>query len=242
MDSTKRIFRFQKYGLKKSIIGFWSVVLIINILAYILIRYFNSNIGIGLFSNKGDVFSVVGGNIMPIFIFFIVYGIVMYHEDFALALSFGVTRKDYYKSVIIDNMLAVSSFAVIQTVLLIIDKYIIKLLGYNPMVEFVSFNTSTDSILFIVFTLALLFLTFASLTNLLGVLQYRFGYKFWIGFGITFFIAANFFSKLTEMFSGIYLWLRTTFDSSAILILELFIIIICYTLGYFLIKKANVKK
>ena len=74
---------------------------------------------------------------MPIFIFFIVYGIVMYHEDFALALSFGSHKKKILKNpVIVNNIIVTLSFAAIQVILQIIDKYFIASLGYKPMVEF----------------------------------------------------------------------------------------------------------
>lgn len=245
MDATKRAFKFQKYGFKKSILAFWSVLLTLNILTYITMIYFNSRVRIGLFSSKEDVFSITGGNIMPIFIFFIVYGIIMYHEDFAIALSFGVTRKDFYKSVIADNFLVVLIFAVIQVILQTVDKYAIVFLGYKPMVEFSIFNTSTDNILFMVITLSLLFLTFVSMTNLIGILQYRFGYKFWVGFGITVItlqIMGNFIAKKIVGFSDMYQWIWSRFNSSTAVFLTFFIIGICYTLGYFLIKKANIRK
>lgn len=245
MGATKRIFKFQNHGLKKSILGFWSVILTINILTYILMVNFNSKIKIGLFSSKDDIFSIVGGNIMPIFIFFIVYGIIMYHEDFALALSFGVTRKDFYKSVIVNNIIVTLSFAAIQVILQIIDKYFVASLGYKPMVEFGIFNTATDNILFIVLTLSLLFLTFVSVTNLIGVLQYRFGYKFWIGFGITAItlqILGNFSAKKILGFSDMYQWIWSRFNSSTAIFLTFVIAIVCYTLGYFIIRKANIRK
>lgn len=245
MDATKRAFKFQKYGFKKSVLVFWSVLLTLNILTYIVMIYFNPHIRIGLFSGEEDVFSIVGGNIMPIFIFFIVYGIIMYHEDFSLALSFGVTRIDFYKSVIVNNILVVLIFASIQAVLQTIDKYIIGYLGYKPMVEFGLFNTATNNILFIVLTLSLLFLTFISITNLIGVLQYRFGYKFWIGFGIvaiTLQITSNVLTSLVVGLSNIYGWLSSRLHSSTTMILAFLVIIVCYILGYVFIRKANIKK
>lgn len=245
MDSTKRALKFQKYGSKKSILGFWGVILTINILTYILSIYFNPQVKIGLFNGNDDLFSIAGANLMPIFIFFIVYGIIMYHEDFALALSFGVTRKDFYKSVIVDNIIVTLSFAAIQGILQIIDKYIIESLGHNPMVEFGVFNTSTNNILFIVLALFILSLAFVSVANLLGVLHYRFRYKFWIGFALVFLVSQMFINFITRPMAGIselYLWLVSRFGNFAIFILEFLIIIICYTIGYLLIRKSNIRK
>ncbi|WP_353095195.1 hypothetical protein [Tissierella praeacuta] len=245
MNSAKRAFRFQKYGSKKSILGFWSVILTINILTYILSIYFNPKVKIGLFNGNDDLYSIAGANLMPIFIFFIVYGISMYHEDFALALSFGITRKDFYKSVIVDNIIVTSSFAAIQCILQIVDKHIIESLGHNPMVEFGLFNTSTNNILSIFLVSFIIFLALVSVTNLLGVLHYRFGYKFWIGFALIFIVlqmSINFITRPITGISELYSWLISQFGNSTIFILEFLIIIICYTIGYFLMRKANIRK
>ncbi|NLK44610.1 MAG: hypothetical protein GX300_09470 [Tissierellia bacterium] len=246
MDSTNRILKFHIYGLKKTALGFWSVMLIINILSYVLTMYYFPRVRVGLFSGNDDTISLAGINIMPIFIFFIVYGILLYHEDFALALSFGATRKDYYKSTIISNILVVLIFAVIQSIIQIVDKHLVASLGFNPMTEFGIFNTSTDSILYIILVFSSIFLTLNSVTNLLGVFQYRFGYKFWVGLGILVLVGQMFFGnlilKLILGFREIYLYLLPRFKSSTIFITGGFVTIISYTLGYFLLRKANIKK
>ena len=42
--------------------------------------------GLLSFDDDDDLISIAGANLMPIFIFFIVYGILIYHEDFPVAL------------------------------------------------------------------------------------------------------------------------------------------------------------
>lgn len=240
MDSTKRLFKFQNYDLIKNVGTFWAVLFIVNLFAYGLIIYFDSKVSFGISDN--DLLSILGANTMPIIIFFIIYGIIMHHEDFALALSFGVTRGGFYKSVIVNNILIAAIFAIIQGVLQFFDKYIVESLGKKPLVKFGLFNTAEDSILIIILVLFMLYLTIISISNLIGVLQYRYGYKFWIGFGIVAFIVGNFFIKAILGFSNIFTLLLRRWDNLAILLLEILIIIICYSLGYLFIKKANIRK
>lgn len=247
MDSTKRTFKFQNRDLKKSIGIFWTVILIVNLLSGILFISYNNNIIYGTSIKGSGSTSFIGANMMSIFIFIIIYGILMYYEKFALALSFGVTRKDFYKSMIVNNILVALIFGIMQGGLHFIEKYVLEAFGYKTMVEFGIFNTSTDNILFIVLSLSALFLTFLSVTNLLGVFQYRFGYKFWIGFGVVVVVGINvvgwsFFPNAMKTFSNIYLWLYSIFKVGALFIMELILSVICYTLGYFLIKKASIGK
>ncbi|WP_312906650.1 hypothetical protein [Tissierella praeacuta] len=243
MNLSKRIFKFQNYDSKRTIGVFWGIILLINISVYILTLYYKSRVRIGLMNN--DHLSIAGSNIMPIFIFFIVNGIIMYHEYFSLALSFGVTRKDFYKSVIVDNVIVSFIFAVIQGVLLIMDKYIAQYSEYKPIVNFGLFNTSTNNILFIILSLTTIFLVSASIINLIGVLQYRFGYKLWIGFGIMFFIVqllGGFFIKLVNTVSKMYLYLESIFNNFTVFTVALLIIIVFYILGYIFIREAGIRE
>lgn len=240
MDSTKRVLKFQNYGLKKSVGVFWVVILLVNVLVNMVAIYSIRNIEMGPLIRHNSAISFAGANMMSIFIFLIVYGIVVYHEDFALALNFGVTRKDFYKSVIVNNILVVTIFAVIQSVSQIIDKYVVESLGYKALVDFGLFNTERDSIVVIILVSIVFYLTILSITNFMGVLQYRFGYKFWIGFGITA-ITLQITSAILG-FPNIYHWLWARLNSSTMLFLAFLIIAVCYTVGYFFIRKANIRK
>ena len=242
MEETKRVIKFQNYDLKKSVGMFWLVIGLLNILAYTLNIYSNSNIRFGLFTSDVDMVSIAGSNLMPIVIFFIVYGILMYHEDFTLALSFGITRKNFYTSLIVNNMIVALIFGTIQGALQVLDIYIVKYLGYKAMTDFGIFNTSTDNILFIVLSLVIFFLTIASITNLLGVLQFRFGYKLWIGLGIILIIGlGQIFGQLVTWFWGVLSYLFMG-GSLVRILTQLGIAIICYSLGYILMKRTSTKK
>lgn len=254
MDSIKRIFKFQNRDLKRSMGAFWGIILIINLLSSILSISYNGNIIYGLNATGGESISFIGANMMSIFIYIIIYGILMYYEDFALALSFGVTRKDFYKSAIVNNMLVAIISGIIQGGLHLIEKSLFKVSGYKLMTEFGIFNTATDNILFIILSLSVSFLALLSISNLLGVLQYRFGYKLWIGLGVVLLVVMNsvglgFLTNSTEMITKIHQWgylmftgLYSIFDVWSIFIIEIFISIICYFIGYFFILKANIKK
>ncbi|WMM24971.1 hypothetical protein RBU61_18900 [Tissierella sp. MB52-C2] len=247
MDSTKRIFKFQNRDLKKSIGAFWLIILIINLLSSILSISYNGNIVYGLNAKGGESISFIGANMVSIFIYIIIYGIIMYYEDFALALSFGATRKDFYKSAIVNNILVALIFGIIQGGLHLIEKYFFKVSGYKLMTEFGIFNIATDNILFIILSLSVFFLALFSISNLLGVLQYRFGYKLWIGVGVMAFLGLNLARisisiKTIKMFSNMYLWLYSIFNVGSVFIIEVILSVICYTLGYFLIRKASIGK
>ena len=239
MDSTKRVIKFQNYDLRKSVGTFWMIMGLINILAYIVIIVSNGTTRVWTIIDKVDLISIAGSNPIPIVIFFIVYGIMMYYEDFALALSFGTTRKDFYNSVIVNNILVSLIFGATQGILQLLDKYIIEYLGYKPIVDFGIFNIASDNIFLIILTLAGTFLTIISITNLLGVLQFKFGYKLWIGLGIVLIIGlGKTFARFMTWFLG-RLFTGNTIDT---ILTQIAITIICYSLGYFLIKRTNIKK
>lgn len=240
MESTKRVIKFHNYDLKKSLAMFWLVLGAVNIIGYALSMYSKSNTRFGAFISNGNELSLAGSNIMAIVIFFIVYGIMMYYEDFAIALSFGITRRDFYTSGIVNNILVASIFGIIQGTLQVVDKYIVEYLGYTPMVDFGIFNTLTDNLFFIVLTLIIVFLTIISITNLLGVLQFRFGYKLWIGLALIVFLS-QFVSKWIIQLWKILIEI-TTVNRMSIILTQIVIMIICYSLGYLLIKKTNIKK
>ena len=240
MESAKRVIKFQSYDLNKSVGIFWVVLGLVNIIGYGLSMYSNSNAEFGPYISNGYGLSMAGSNIMVIVIYFIVYGIMIYHQDFALALSFGIRRKDFYASLIFNNIIVALIFGIIQGGLQVVDKYIVEYLGYKPTVDFGIFNTLTDNLLFIVLTLTLIFITIISITNLLGVLQFRFGYKLWIGFGLILFLGQFFtrpITKFWEVFSKLL-----TVNKISIILTQFGIMIICYSLGYLLIKRTNIKK
>src|SRR5690606_26622795 len=93
------------------------------------------------------VMSVVGANIFPILIFFIVYCYEMYYKHFPIAIGFSITRKDFYKSTVIFNILTAFAFAVVQSVLMKLEVKLIGLLTVSPKFDYGIFNTTSDNII-----------------------------------------------------------------------------------------------
>ncbi len=246
MESVKRIIRFQNKDAKKSIIYFWMVILIADIAYYIINLYGGASFHIGI-SGKLDgirVVSVVGANLMAIMVYFIVYSYEMYYETFPIAISFSVTRKDFFKSVIVNNFLVALLFALIQGILLKIDPILVRVIGREPMLDFAFFNASADNTIFIVFSLFMVSLAFVSVVNALAALNYRFGFRIWIVLGIIVFS-----SMLTKTGSIIvntivdFAWkmLGTRMDLLQF-IKFLAITVIGYILGYFFTINSNIKE
>jgi len=187
MESIKRALKFQGRDFQKSVGMFWLVLFIVNIGSYVSMYKFNRGfIGIrvsGYASIDGidiTLISVAAANLVPIIIFFIVYCYEMYYEYFPVAISFSVTRKDFYKSAVIYNLITSAVFALIQGILIKADLHLVQYLGQNIKSDFGIFNSGTDSIIFIVFSLFICFTVFASAMNLLSALNYKFGYRLWI--------------------------------------------------------------
>lgn len=242
MFENKRIFNFQRLDLIKSIGWFWGIMLLVNIFFYIMnLRYYPSmSIGLSNGFNGTTMLSVAGFNLMPIIIYFISHSFETHYESFPISISFSTTRRDYYKSVILSNITVAISFALILTILLKVDPLIIRAIGRIPMMDFGIFNTSIDSIIYIIFSLVLSFSTVQSIINLVVVLSYKFGYKIWVCFGVGVFILTAIFgnkSSLWSMFDELF----TTRVSTLHLITLGGIIISSYLLGYVIIINTNIK-
>lgn len=244
MEATKRAMKFHKYSMKKAMLGFWGSMLFIFLVIctfYIVLKpSADISLQIGPHIKNGNQMSIIAANMMPISIFFIVYGILTYYEDFGLALSFSLTRKDFYRTVIVRNIVIVLIFSIIQTVLLLIEEKIANALGYNLLVDFGIFNTARDNILFIILLLFILFFTILSISNLIGVLQYRYRYKFWIGFGIASILLIAISSRITIDFFNIYKWLQLIFRDSTIYVTAIIFSCITYIIGYAFLRRAHI--
>ena len=238
------MFRFLSHDLIKAIGAFWGVMLIVNTLSSIFTLSLNSNVMIGPMIRDGQLISFAGSNIFAAFIFFIAYGIEMYYENFSLAVGYGGTRKNFYRNVIVINLMVVLLFGVIQTILLKIDNYIVSMMGYEPLVEFGLFNIREDRMLYSIFLLSFIFLITASIMNLVGVLQYRFGYKFWIGLGI-FALASqmitNFIGRYFEVFFDFITGSIVVNSIKGFITVGFLIILSAYAIGFLFIRKADIK-
>ncbi|MFA5535775.1 MAG: hypothetical protein WDA53_01225 [Bacillota bacterium] len=242
MEALKRVIRFQNYNLVKSLGTFWLVVLLLNIIASSFVAVRGMSAQIGPMVSDGSYTSFTGSNLLIIFIFFIIYGALMYHEDLAMALSCGVTRKDFYKGAIFSNIIVVLLLSSVQTTLLFIEKITARLLGYPLLTEFGMFNTSTDSYFLVAVILFVLFLALAAITNLIGILQFRWGYKFWIGFGVTLVIILNSAAAQPKDSSRVAILLNYLSNINLMLLTGLVVALMFFTLGYFFIRKTGLSK
>lgn len=246
MDSLKRAIKFQRIDFIKAAAWFWGIILIVDIASYISLYKLGSNfIGLrvsGFESIDGLntwFLSVAASNLMAIIIFFIVYCYEMYYEYFPVAISFSVTRKDFYMSAIFDNVCVSLIFAAIQGILMKIDYYVIDLLGNNPKLNFGMFNNATDNIFFIIFSLFVCFLVFISIINLLAALNYKLGFKLWIILGVIFSLSTVFIgASLSGMFEHLFI---TRISGGIKFIIFMAIATACYSIGYLIISITNVK-
>lgn len=245
MESIKRAIRFQILDSKKSIIVFWAVILTVDIAFYFINLNGGANFIVGMSDGINGIrlLSVIGSNLMAISIYIIVYNYVMYYEIFPIAISFSVTRGDFFRSLIINNIFVTFIFSIIQGILMKVDPIFVRAIGREPILDFTIFNVNTDNIIFIVFSLFVVFLTSISIFNLLAALNYRFGYKIWIVFGVIFtllvfgnmeIVVGN---AIEEFFGSI---LKPRLGLLKIVKVCAFTAV-CYTLGYLLTINTNIK-
>lgn len=240
MSTNSRLFRYLSSNSLRELGTFWLIIIIVNV--FLTSIFALSSIEIDLILGNviinEEVMSVAGSNTFAVFVFFIIYGIVMLHQNFPLTAGFGVTRKNFYINVIVNNIMIALMSGVIQIILIKMDNIVISNLGHEPMVEFGLFNMN-DSIILNILLVSFVFLVFTSLTNLLGVLQYRFGVKFWIGLGVFVFVMTLFGSSIGILFRGLF-EIASVIANGGILI-GIVVILLAYIIGFMLIRRVIVK-
>lgn len=197
MEGLKRQIRYQIMDSKRAFSIFWSIVLGLNIVAYFLSMNDNISFGTSMVESRADSFgnmttthymNVASGNIIPIAIFIIVYCMVMYYENFPTVIGFSSTRKNFYLGVIIHNIILCFAMAVIEGILITLDKYIVKAIGKQPLNNIFMFNLDKDNVAYVITILFLISLLVCSVFNLLGIILYKYGYRFWIVLGVLSFV------------------------------------------------------
>jgi hypothetical protein len=244
MESLKRSIKYQFMESKSFILGFWSTVLIINVFFYVLnnMSSIDFRIGFSLGAEVNGAISVAGINIMIILISLLVYNFESNYESFPLAISLSMSRKNYFLSFLVDNVFIAFVFAIIQSLLLKIDPFLVKLIGKVPLNDFLYFNVETDNIFFITFTLFILFLLFISFWNFISSLNYKFGYKMWIvliGLNIVLpILNLDILSQLVESAGNMLEFRFGAFQALTIILTTA----VLYILNYFVVMRTNVKK
>lgn len=249
MESTKRAIKFQLNESKISILVFWLVILIVDIFALLMSRITDISIGLNDISiginNDGygqglSILSLMAINFIPIIIYYITYSFELYYKNFPISLSFSVTRKDFFKSMMINNILVAFIASIMQSLLMKIDPILVRFIGKEPYYEFGVFNTQTDNILYIMITIFTISILFIAIWNLIAALNYKFGPKFWIALGglsilTGIFLNFNFFDVI---FPGN--WLNARIDILQFSKLSI-ITILLYIIIYFITINTNIK-
>lgn len=239
--------RYQLMESKGFLLGFWGVLILVDIAFYIMNNFSSHHTSIGFSVGMGEgpnAISVVGVNLMVILITLIVYNYERNYESFPLAISLSMTRKDYFLSFLVDNIFITFTLAAIQGLLLKIDPMIVEFVGRNPLYNFAYFNIQTDNIFYIIFILFIIFLGFTSFWNLVASINYKLGYKMWIVL-----IAANIILTsisfkigfIDNIFNLIGNILNPRLGSFQILII-LVAITIFYILNYLIVIRTDIKK
>ena len=237
--STKRAIKFQLNESKNSILIFWSVVIIIDIFAIFINKYTGVRIGI-MEGGTGSAISILGVNILAIVVYLISYSYELYYKRLPICLSFSMVRKDFFKSIILNNILVSLLFAVIQSILMKIDPIFTKFAGRIPLYDLEILNIETDSVIFIMIYFFIAFLLFTTIWNLIAALNYKFGSRFWIGL-----LILSMVSSLIQKISVFDLilpgdWLNIRLDALQFIKFSI-ITIILYIGIYFVTINTNIK-
>lgn len=264
MNSIKRTSRFLSINMRNSTLIFWLVFIFIGLLSYLLSSPFlnilndslslgltleGNSISYGIHMGNGQEFglvSIAGANMMPILIYYLVYIYTIYYEELPIVIGFSGTRKNFFLSLIFNNIVMAAIFSIIQTILLKIDIGLIRSLGQKPYVDFMIFNTEVDNPIFIALTIFLMSICALGFINLLASLNYRFGYKIWIIFAIFFILLVVVMPATIGMktFDLIFLLVINLFFTRIDLVqffILLITIIATYGLSMLVIKDINIK-
>lgn len=242
MDSTKRAIKYQYKESKNGILKFWLVMIAVIIFGFFMNKYTDVKVGVNGFEEiMNGSLSIMMVNFLPIIIYLSVYSYEMYYKQFPLALAFSITRKDFYKSMVINNIGIAFIFALIQSVLLKIDPMLVKAAGRRPIYDVKVFSLEYDSLIFIVVSLFIAFITFMTLWNLIAVLNYKLGPILWIGIGVISFVTTLFmgFNIFDLIFPGKWLNARLDLQQSFIM---LGINLVMYIIIYFTLINTNIKR
>ena len=108
MDSRKRAFRYKFKNVGKAMVKFWIVVFFLDIFSVFMNSRYGSNnsfyLGISNYSKGINRNSLLGINMLPILVFFIVNAYENYYDDFPRFLNFSMTRKDHFKTNVASNV------------------------------------------------------------------------------------------------------------------------------------------
>lgn len=254
MKKFKRPITFLFNEAKSNLMSFWIVITIINILSFaftIIVNTMGSSQGVrsstiyGIHTSLDDnttLSSIAGANFMVILIFFVILSYLFYYEIMPIAVGFSTTRKGFFVSLIVTNIIIAFITSLIQTIFLKFDYILIKKIGKEPFTDFTVFNSSTDNPIFIFFSIFFISIFVLGLLNLLASANYKFGYIMWIVLAVFVVLILPLFP--TGRFEGISKVYEILFSKKFNLLTLLLITatsVFTYGLSSFLIRNVNIK-
>lgn len=249
MEGLRRQIRYQIMDTKKAFSIFWGIVLFLNIISYFLAKYTNVNFGTSMVESRADSFGNMSitfhmngasANIVPIAIFIIVSCMVMYYECFPTVIGFSTIRRNFYLGAIAQNIILCFSMAVIEGILLKLDRNIVKAIGKQPYDKILMFNLDRDNVIYVIIVLFLIFLLVCSIFNLLGAVLYKFGYRFWLVSGVILVIILNL--GIKGMMPKNIVNMLFSFNGLAGFFIKIILqAAVMYSIGWVLIRRRDVR-
>lgn len=242
MDLSNRVLKYNFHIMKKSIFKFLITLALVNIFFYLITIKYHSQYEYELiYDNK--IGHIVILDLIIINIFMLASSFESYAQNFKLALNFGASRKEFYKSLLIINLISSFLLALVHSILQLID---IIMLEYIEMEPFIAFRLHDNPIInFIIIMISLLtsFLAIYGLYNIFAILQYRYNYGFWIVCGTLILFGSTIFGKraagLMLIMISIYNFLLPILNVYTIAVMAGIIAVPLYIIGYFLFKSST---
>ena len=183
MSSLSRSVKLINSNLKKGLIITGAITLVLDLILVLLNLYFD-NISFGLVTGttKNQLLSIFAINILPFTIYFLTNSMIMISENLHIVINYSLTRKNFYKSMIINSCIVSVIFAIVQGILFKVEPLIIAAFEKNSRDNFIFFNTWTDNVFVIIGMLFVMMISFISLINLIVALNHKFGFKVWLIF------------------------------------------------------------
>ncbi|MDO5707616.1 MAG: hypothetical protein Q4P31_03175 [Andreesenia angusta] len=183
MSSLSRSRKLVNSNLKKGLIITGIVTLILDLALVLLNLYFdNFSLGLVTGSGKNQLLSIFALNILPFTIYFLTNSMIMISENLYIAINYSLTRKNFYKSMIINSIIISLIFSIVQGMLFKAEPLILSVFEKNSRDNFILFNSWTDNLIVIIGILFVMIFTFISLLNLIVSLNNKFGFKIWLIF------------------------------------------------------------
>lgn len=160
---------------KKSYVIFWSIMLGITVLGFMIALYLR---------NRGYTGNFNGNNMPAVIIFGAISSMVAYNETFPYVLNMGSTRKNFVINFAAYNILLSLILSVTFTILSLVESFVNKLLGFsNKYIGQIIMDFSLTEILYKIVICFSFTLAISALFALIAGIYYKKGMMFLFGIG-----------------------------------------------------------